>query len=57
MTALVEAESLRVVEVAEDDEVGVGIGGEAGVNLLAQQLGFFQAQLGFVGLGRRRAWT
>ena len=51
MTALVEARVLGVVEVAEDDEVGVGVGGEAGVNLLAQQLGFFEAQLGFVGLG------
>jgi len=32
---------LRVIEVAEDDEVGVGIGGEAGVNLLPQEPGFY----------------
>ena len=39
-----DVDCFSVVEVAEADEVGVGIGGEAGVSRLAQQLGFFEAQ-------------
>src|SRR5208283_4824216 len=44
---------LVVVKVAEDDEIGVGVGGKAIVNLLAQEFGFFETELGFVGLGDR----
>ncbi len=40
-----------VVEIAEDDEADVGIGGEAGVNFLAEDFGFFEAHVRFIGGG------
>ena len=46
--------TFHVIEIAEHNQSGVGIGGEMRVNNAAQNLRLLQAQLGFVGVGH---WT
>src|SRR5437879_118730 len=45
----------EVVEVTQDDEVDVGIGGERGIDLFTQDFGLFEAKFGFIGFGNDAA--
>ena len=42
---------VEIVEIAEHDEVHIGVGGEMGIDFLAKNLGFLQAEVGLVGFG------
>src|SRR5262245_48379950 len=44
---------LRVIQIAQHDEVYVGISGETRLNLFAKDLGLLLAEFGFVRLGNR----
>ena len=41
--------TVEIIEIAEDDEVKVWFGGQEAVDDFAQDTGFFEAEIGFVG--------
>ncbi len=42
---------MEIIQIAKDDEIHIGVGGEAGINLFAEDFGFLEAQIGFIGVG------